>query len=133
MGLGISSAILDELQRQARHGAPLEICGLLFGEDQKVSGFQQAANIAENAHRNFEIDPSTLIAAERSAREGGPAIIGYYHSHPTGNIRPSETDAESAAPDYRLWLIINGQQAAAWQAVENGEIFGRFNPIALDC
>jgi proteasome lid subunit RPN8/RPN11 len=74
-----------------------------------------------------------LIAAERDQRYGGESILGYYHSHPAGTVRPSITDADSAAPDGRFWLIVNGQGAAAWCAAENGEIYGRFNAITLDC
>lgn len=66
-------------------------------------------------------------------RDGGEPILGYYHSHPAGSVRPSRTDADSAAPDGRLWLILNGQDAAAWQTACAGEIYGRFDAIKLDC
>lgn len=132
MKLSISSEILDELHNQVRYGAPLEICGLLFGEDGRVSGIKQTDNVARNTYRHFEIDPVALIAAERDARDGGPSILGYYHSHPTGDTSPSETDAGSAAPDEKLWLILTGSEASAWQAVESGEVFGRFDPISLE-
>ena len=131
MNLSISSDILDRLQTQARHGAPLEICGLLYGDGETVTAFQQTDNVAAKAHKHFEINPAALIAAERTARDGGPAVLGYYHSHPTGDILPSQTDAKTAAADGKIWLIINGKNAAAWHAVEGGEIFDRFNPVAL--
>ncbi|VAV93591.1 hypothetical protein MNBD_ALPHA04-1670 [hydrothermal vent metagenome] len=133
MKLTISSAILEELQRQARHGVPLEICGLLFGHGRKITSFQQTRNVAKQASRHFEIDPAALIAAERGAREGGPKIIGYYHSHPSGEVKPSETDAKNAASDNRFWLLLNGREASAWQASKNPELFGPFTPITLDC
>ncbi len=66
-------------------------------------------------------------------RDHGPRIVGYYHSHPSGSVKPSKTDANMAAPDDRIWLIINGQEAAAWRTLENGEIYDRFDPITLDC
>ncbi|GAA0483064.1 hypothetical protein GCM10009096_26800 [Parasphingorhabdus litoris] len=133
MKLVISSTILDELQQLARETAPEEACGLLFGDNGRVSSFKVTQNVAENRLRHFEIDPVDLISAERAMRDNGPRIIGYYHSHPSGAVGPSQTDAAMAAPDDRIWLIINGQDAAAWQAVENGEIYGRFDPITLDC
>tara|TARA_R110001606_G_scaffold238798_1_gene386807 strand:- start:1540 stop:1947 length:408 start_codon:yes stop_codon:yes gene_type:complete len=125
--------MLAELQQEALAAAPQEICGILFGRDGRVSGQRAAQNIAEDPVRHFEIDPATLIAAERQMRDGGEPIVGYYHSHPTGTVKPSMTDAESAAPDGRLWLILNGQDAAAWQTAEDGEIYGRFDAIILDC
>ncbi len=133
MTLVLSSAILDDLQQLARQSDPEEACGLLFGENGTVSGFLATRNIAEQPLCHFEIDPVDLIAAERSMRDGGPNILGYYHSHPSGSVSPSQTDAEMAAADSRIWLIINGQDAAAWRAVPNGEIYERFDSITLDC
>lgn len=133
MTLVLSSAILDDLQELARQAAPEEACGLLFGDNVTVSGFLSTKNVAEQPLRHFEINPSDLIAAERAMRGGGPNITGYFHSHPSGSVSPSQTDAEMAAPDGRIWLIIDGQDAAAWRAVQNGEIYDRFDPITLDC
>ncbi|WP_394700023.1 Mov34/MPN/PAD-1 family protein [uncultured Parasphingorhabdus sp.] len=133
MQLFISSAILAELQRLAEAGKPHEICGILFGDDGRVSTYRPAPNVAADPLRHFEIDPALLIAAERDQRDGGDTIAGYYHSHPGGSVRPSAIDAGCAAADGRIWLILNGQKAAAWHAVENGDIYGRFNAITLDC
>ncbi len=133
MRLVISSAILGDLQQLAREMAPEETCGLLFGNNGTVSSFKATKNVARNRLHHFEIDPVDLIAAERAMRYNGPKIIGYYHSHPSGAIEPSKTDAAMASPDDRIWLIINGHAAAAWRSVENGQIYDRFDPITLDC
>tara|TARA_R100001244_G_scaffold96522_6_gene72282 strand:+ start:49781 stop:50212 length:432 start_codon:yes stop_codon:yes gene_type:complete len=133
MQLLISSAMLADLQQLARAAEQQEICGILFGREGRVSARRAAKNVAEDPYRHFEIDPRALIDAERGERDGGEPILGFYHSHPTGAVRPSIIDAGSAAPDGRLWLIINGQDAAAWQAVPDGEIYGRFDAIPLDC
>lgn len=125
--------MLAELQHLALAAVPQEVCGILFGRDGRVSAYRAAPNVADDPLRHFEIDPAILIAAERDQRGDGESILGYYHSHPGGMVEPSMTDAENAAPDGRLWLILNGQDAAAWHAVENGEIYGRFNAIILDC
>lgn len=132
MKLVISSQMLSELQKAAQDAAPEECCGLLFGTNGGVSGYELTANVAQSPERHFEIDPTSLISAERVMRESGPAILGYFHSHPTGDINPSETDAKSAAPDDRIWLILNGKDSAAWRAVHDGQIFDRFDPISLE-
>ena len=125
--------MLADLQQLARRAAPQEICGILLGREGRVSARRAARNVADEPHRHFEIDPRVLIDAERRERSGGVPILGYYHSHPSGTVRPSRTDAGSAAPDGRPWLILNGEAAAAWQSVPDGEIYGRFSAIALDC
>lgn len=133
MKLVISSQILGELQKAAAAASPKECCGLLFGENLRVSDYRKADNVADKPERHFEIDPAVLIAAERAARYDGPSILGYFHSHPTGNIEPSRTDAKSAAPDGRIWLILSGSKASAWRAVPDGKVFDRFDPISLEC
>lgn len=133
MKLIISSQILGELQKAAKNAAPEECCGLLFGENAVISNYQLATNVAGAPERHFEIDPAVLISAERNMREGGSSILGYFHSHPSSNINPSKTDAQSAAPDGRIWLILDGKDAAAWRAGHGGQIFDRFDPISLEC
>ncbi|WP_417621757.1 Mov34/MPN/PAD-1 family protein [Parasphingorhabdus sp.] len=133
MKLRISSVMLAELQQLVLAAAPKEICGILFGEEGQVTCYNSTRNVADDPIRHFEIDPVALIAAERHQRHGGPAILGYYHSHPGSEVRPSVTDAGSAAADGRLWLILNGRDAAAWHSREEGEIYGRFDAIRLDC
>jgi proteasome lid subunit RPN8/RPN11 len=125
--------MLAELQLFSRDAAPEEICGILFGRDGRVSGYRAAQNVADDPCRHFEIDPAILIAAERDQRGAGEPILGYYHSHPAGTVTPSRTDAESAAPDGKVWLILNGEDAAAWHSANLGQIYGRFDAMKLDC
>jgi desampylase len=113
MEVRISSDQRQQLLDWAAEAAPEECCGLLFGENGVIA------------------DPKSLIAAEKSARGGERPIAGYFHSHPGGDCSPSATDAAQAAPDGRIWLIIAKGEMAAWQAVENGEVLGRFRRVAL--
>lgn len=133
MKLLISSTILADVQQLARSAGDREICGILFGTGNHVARHLPTTNIAADPRCRFEIDPAALIAAERAARAGGEPIIGYFHSHPGGQVSPSLTDAHNAAADGRIWLIINGSAAAAWRAVANGQVFGRFDAMPLDC
>ncbi|RZM10829.1 MAG: hypothetical protein EOP68_05345, partial [Sphingomonas sp.] len=70
--------------------------------------------------RSFEIDPVALFAAHRRARAGGQAVVGHYHSHPSGVPVPSARDAAQAMGDGALWLIIGGGEARLWRSVERG-------------
>lgn len=109
-----------------------EVCGLLLGGEGRITDIRPAANVAPDPARHFELDPTTLIAAHRAARSGGPAIIGHYHSHPSGHAEPSATDAAAAAPDGSLWLIVGNGAARLWIAGpgEGGKV--RFAPVPLD-
>jgi desampylase len=108
-----------------------EICGLLFGTFDRVDGFQAVRNISPDPAHRFELDPAALIAAHRNARDGGPKLLGTYHSHPNGRLEPSEHDARAAQPDGSVWVIIAGDGLTAWRAVEGGTHHGRFDPIPI--
>lgn len=127
----LSSALHAQLLAHAASAHPLECCGLLLGSDQEIETAQACANVADDPATGFEIDPAALIAAERAMRQGGPQLIGHYHSHPNGRSEPSPRDAASAAADGRLWLIIAGRAVTAWQAVRGGALHGAFEPVAL--
>ncbi len=121
MRLEISSTLLARLLVDAAASPHAEICGLLSGSDRVIEAAQACANVAANPARRFEIDPAALFAAHRRARDGGAAVIGCYHSHPSGDPVPSAIDAESAMGDGAVWLIIGGREARGWRSVEPGE------------
>lgn len=102
----------------ARH--PHEACGLLFGTGPAITRFCETANLAPDPARHFEIDPAALIAAHRAARAGGPALVGYFHAHPTGDPAPSATDRASAAHDGRIWAIAGGGTIKLWRDTPSG-------------
>lgn len=109
----------------------MEVCGLLLGEGGRITVVEQCANVSSAPATRFELDPAALIAALRAARSGGHQVIGHYHSHPTGDPRPSPTDAADAAPDGAIWIIVGAGEVAAWRAVERGALHGRFDPVEL--
>ncbi|QDX24818.1 M67 family metallopeptidase [Sphingomonas suaedae] len=127
MGLRISSCVIALIQQAAAEAAPLEACGLLFG-DGAIARASVAANVAADPTCRFEIDPGALIAALRAEREGGERVIGYWHSHPSGDAMPSATDAAMAAPDGKLWLIAAGGAVTVWRAGTAG-LHGRFERV----
>lgn len=102
-----------------------EVCGLLLGRSGSIDAALPAGNIASNRKRTFELDPTILFEAHRTARAGGPAILGHYHSHPTGGAKPSSRDAD-AAETGQLWLIVAGKGARLFEACRNGPLHGRF-------
>ena len=129
--LEISTDLLRRIMALAAAQPGREVCGLLLGGPERVIGVEPCANVAAKPATTFEIDPVQLIAAHRRARAGGPAIAGCYHSHPRGDATPSERDAEAAPPDGGVWLIVGGGRFAAWRAVADGQLHGRFEPLTM--
>jgi proteasome lid subunit RPN8/RPN11 len=128
----LSIAVRNEILEHARDAADVEVCGLLFGEGDRIDRAMPCRNVAPDPTTRFEIDPAMLIAAHRAARRGeGPAVIGHYHSHPNGRPDPSPRDAAAAAPDGHLWLIVADDTITAWRATANGAIHGRFDAVKL--
>ena len=116
----ISSELLRRLLAEAEASPNAEVCGLLFGEAGRIDAAEPCPNVAPHPARAFEIDPAALFAAHRRARAGGAAIIGHYHSHPSGSPVPSPRDAAQAMGDSAIWVIVGGGVARAWRSVEAG-------------
>jgi proteasome lid subunit RPN8/RPN11 len=121
----ISRHCLDRLLAEAAASPDREVCGLLFGSPERIDAATATANVAARTEDEFEIDPRALIAAYRAERQGGPRLIGHYHSHPSGSAVPSARDL-AAAEEGRLWLILAGGTARLWMACRGG-----FEKVAL--
>lgn len=132
MQVSLSSSLHALLLSQARATHPLECCGLLFGDNDRVLRIEPAANVSPDPERAFEIDPVRLIAAERAMRHGGERVVGYYHSHPNGRAEPSPCDARASAGDGRLWLIVAGDALTGWRANPGGRMLGAFDSVAIE-
>jgi proteasome lid subunit RPN8/RPN11 len=115
MRLKISRDVLAGIRAAAAAALPREACGLLFGDEGSIDGWQIADNVAACPETEFEIDPSALFAALRAERAGGRRLIGYWHSHPTGDVWPSSRDRDAAQDDGRIWVIVAGEDVAAWR------------------
>ena len=116
----ISSAVHAELLAAAAESPTREICGLLVGEG-SITVAIAADNVAPNPRDSFEIDPTILFAAIRAERDGGPRLIGYYHSHPRGGPTPSMRDRTHAVADGRVWIIIGEETLRAWRMGSDGQ------------
>ena len=89
------------IAEHAREAYPHEACGLVIGTEDRVTRVVRCPNVAPAAERRhrFEIDPRAVINVRRVLRASGEAVLGFYHSHPDAEARPSRTDLEYV----RLW------------------------------
>jgi desampylase len=115
MAIAVTSGVLATLLEEAVRAHPLECCGLLLGRGLRIETVQPCANLHPQPERHFEIDLKALIVANRAARAGGPEVLGYYHSHPSGSTAPSATDRALASGDGRVWAIVAGGEIGWWR------------------
>ena len=126
MDIEVTRDVIATLIDEARRDPGLECCGLLLGEAGRITRAVPAANVHAEPARHFEIDPAALIGAYRAERDGGPALLGFYHSHPNGHPRPSASDCEHAGGDGRIWAIIAGGNVHFWRDGVQGFVAAPF-------
>ena len=68
----------------------------------------------------YLIDPADHCAALRAARAAGLEVVGAYHSHPDGTLRPSEVDRREASYPEFIYAIVapdsgGGRRVAAFR------------------
>lgn len=132
MNRAISRPLLDRLQADATVAGDREICGLLIGSADGIDDAIGIPNAAADPTTGFALDPRAQLAVTRASREAGRAIVGCYHSHPSGDRTPSRTDAVHADQQDYLWLILGGGGADLWRSRSGGPVLGAFEPVGLD-
>lgn len=120
MKIAVTSQALAAMRAAADAAHPLEACGILLGTRGQITEARLSRNIHPTPATHFEIEPEALIGAYRAARSGGPAVIGYFHSHPVGEPVPSVTDRACAAGDGKVWAIVSAGDVRFWMDGEQG-------------
>ena len=95
--LHIAQSGWQQLRQHAERAYPEECCGVLLGRAEqqanRVLAVRAVENAAEGARtQSYRIAPETLIHWQRTAREQGLAIVGFYHSHPEQAAQWSQRD-----------------------------------------
>ncbi|MEM6266716.1 MAG: M67 family metallopeptidase [Pseudomonadota bacterium] len=120
MQIEVTRDVIDAIKAAAEAAYPYEACGLLLGDGARISQFLETRNVHAAPRTHFEIDPQALIDAHRAEREGGPKVMGYFHSHPHGSACPSKTDRQQAAPDGKIWAIASRSDERFYQSGKRG-------------
>lgn len=120
MELVVTRAVINLLRDKALRAHPDECCGILLGDGENITAALPARNVHSTPRTHFEIDPQVIVDAHRAARDGGPQVLGYYHSHPAGPPHPSATDRAEAAHDGRIWAIICEDAIGWWRDTPDG-------------
>ena len=117
--LVIARAVYDALRAHGEETYPHECCGALLGRPMdsglSVKSAVRAGNTrTDSAHNRYHIAPLELVRIERSAREQGLEIAGFYHSHPDHPAQWSLTDFAEAhwlGCAYVITEVVQGRAA----------------------
>ena len=116
--LRIPRQILDALLTDARTHAPNESCGLLSGRNSTITNFHPTQNASPTPKTNYEIAPPDLFQIMREIRKQNLELLAIYHSHPTTQNTPSQTDIARAYYPEAAYLIVSPQSQTPIRAFQ---------------
>jgi proteasome lid subunit RPN8/RPN11 len=113
--LKISSELADKIRAHGAETYPHECCGALLGKDVEVADRQVYREILalhplvnrrdDSPNNRFSVTSQDVLDAEKSARQQGLEVVGWYHSHPDHPARPSQYDRDHAWPWYSYIIV----------------------------
>ena len=115
--LSLTKSEYEKIRAHGEETYPHECCGALLGqstpEGWRVTESIRAGNTrTDSAHNRYQIAPIELVRIQRSAREKGLEIAGFYHSHPDHPAQWSPTDFAEAhwlACSYVITSVAKGK------------------------
>jgi len=139
--LCLGRQLFNDLLKQAQAEYPLECFGLLGGvilpgESSRglVLGRYPMVNV-DQSRTTFRSDPREMLAVDRELRQRQWDVLAVYHSHPTSDPIPSQTDLKSHCMYYdsvslivslkgdtptarAWWLSEDSYREADWEIIE---------------
>jgi proteasome lid subunit RPN8/RPN11 len=101
----IPVAVRDVMFAQSRAELPNECCGLLLGtQDIERAVPMRSIPPAPDA---YYMDPEQQITVFTDMQATGEQLLGIYHSHPKGPVKPSGMDLQLAFHPDALYVIIS--------------------------
>jgi proteasome lid subunit RPN8/RPN11 len=141
MAIEISVLDIEAIRSHGEEAFPNECCGFMLGKAngdlRNVAELMRAENDREDEakYNRFLITPDAFMRGEKTAREKGLDIIGFYHSHPDAPARPSQYDLDHAWPWYSYVIVsIKAGKAdvmTSWVLREDRGAFGEEDIIEL--
>lgn len=99
----MAPGVVDEVLKLAAARPHLEVCGLLSGSDGKITGH---VNFPGPLFPDrFRLPDEWLLRHCLQAHQQGLQVLGYYHSHPNGDLNLSANDHEGHPPDSLVLLV----------------------------
>lgn len=115
----VTEDVWAELTGHLEDAYPSEGCGVLLGRREhglrRVGEAVRATNEWGGREDRYAVDPDLLRDLLAREDEGGPSVLGFYHSHPDAEPVPSATDRRLGWPWYH-YLIVPVRDGAAGSA-----------------
>ncbi|HED18192.1 MAG TPA: M67 family peptidase [Gammaproteobacteria bacterium] len=99
--------LVNRILHQAQSSPDAEICGLIAAKGGRPLRCIPIANVSNQPHHLFAMDPKRQIDALRRIREQGEELFGIYHSHPHSPAQPSDRDLQQAGYPDALYIIVS--------------------------
>jgi proteasome lid subunit RPN8/RPN11 len=93
--LEIKREFLHSIFEHCNAAFPNETCGILAGRYSRVEIVYSMTN-AKPGPTYYEMHPGEQFRVMKDIRDKGLAMVGIYHSHPSGPAYPSRVDVEKA-------------------------------------
>lgn len=90
----ITQDALRQLITCSLEALPVETCGLLLSssDDETINTIVPIRNSSSSPERRFAFDAGDWIRAFYDAQKNQQHLVGFFHSHPSGEPLPSATD-----------------------------------------
>jgi proteasome lid subunit RPN8/RPN11 len=113
--LKISPQLAEKIRAHGAQTYPHECCGALLGRDTEVADRRVYREIHalyplvnrrdDSPNNRFSVTSQDVLDAEKTARQQGLEVVGWYHSHPDHPARPSQYDRDHAWPWYSYIIV----------------------------
>ncbi|RKY07545.1 MAG: hypothetical protein DRP66_06495 [Planctomycetota bacterium] len=108
--LEIPVSVFDRMVAQARAAAPIESCGILAGQENRIERLYEMTNI-DKSPTHFTMDPAEQFAVVKKMRAAGLKMLAIYHSHPLTPARLSAEDKRLALTPDVAYLVLSLKDA----------------------
>ena len=115
MSLRLSKEAAEVIRQHARNSRPNEGCGALIGSSAAILGAIPLQNSSPVPQEAFNIDAQQYLAGEQEASDQGLELVGFFHSHPFGDSRPSQIDIAQAMPGFVYVVVGADDSLVAWR------------------
>lgn len=104
--LQIPRDIFEQIVKHAKEDSPIEACGILAGENDRVEKYYKMKNV-DNSPEHFMMAPEEQFKVMKDIRVSGFRMLAICHSHPCTPARPSKEDIRLALTPDILYVVIS--------------------------